>query len=266
MIEAIFSLNTLVAAVDIMIVAFAIYWLMLMVRGTRAERMLWGLGVVVIAYFVSLRAELVTFHWILSNFLSSIIIFIIVVFQQDIRRALVHMGQPFIQRETFKSREVVEEISRAVIRMSRARTGGIIVVERSVDLGDLLDTGIETDARVSGEIIRAIFDQGSPMHDGAVIIKGARIYKAGCILPLSGSELAESVGTRHRAALGIAEETDAVSIVVSERTGEIALAVDYELHVGIKPEDLLGRLRNLLPGEGTSKKSLRTILPWKVGV
>ncbi len=262
--ETIFRLKNLIALLDILIVAFFLYWLMVLVRGTRAERMLWGLGVVIIAYFVSLRAELITFHWILSNFLGSIVIFVIVVFQQDIRRGLVHMGRPFISREAHRSREVIDEVLTAVKRMSTNRTGALIIFERSVDLAPTLETGVEVDAKVSAGLLLAIFDTGSPMHDGAVIIKGPRIFKAGCILPLSTRQVVESMGTRHRAALGLAEETDAVAIVVSEETGEITLAFDYELHRGIKPEELLGGLREVLPSEEAARANFWDLFPWKI--
>ncbi|GMR04539.1 MAG: diadenylate cyclase CdaA [Thermodesulfobacteriota bacterium] len=264
MLETIFRAKNFIALLDILIVAFFIYWLMVLVRGTRAEKMLWGLGVVIIAYFVSLRAELITFHWILSNFLGSIVIFVIVVFQQDIRRGLVQMGRPFITRETHTSQEVLDEVLTAVKRMSTNRTGGLIVFERIVDLAPMLDTGVEVDARASAGLILAIFDVGSPMHDGAVVIKGSRIFKAGCILPLSTRHFGVSMGTRHRAALGLAEETDAVAVVVSEETGEIALAVDYELHRAIKPEELLGALREVLPAEEPSKTTFWNLFPWKI--
>lgn len=262
MFNSIFKFGNILTVLDILIVAVVLYYIMLMVKGTRAERMLWGIGVIVVVYFVSLRAELVTLHWILSNFLGSIVIFIIVVFQQDIRRALVHMGRAFSLQESMRSREALDEINSAVVQMSKAKTGGLIVIERAVDLGDLLNTGVEIEAKVTSEIIRSIFNPDSPMHDGAVIVRGARLLKAGCILPLTEKELSETLGTRHRAALGLAEETDAVIIVVSEETGDIALAVDGELFIGIPPETLLDDLKKLFPYEGSTKK---TILPWKAG-
>lgn len=258
MFEAIFKISTLAAAVDIFIVSVALYYVMLMVKGTRAERMLWGLGVMVIVYFVSHRVELVTLHWILSNFLGSLVIFIIVVFQQDIRRALAHMGKAVSLKETMKSREVLDETVSAVMAMSAGKTGALIVMERGVDLGDFTGTGVDIDAKVSAEILQSIFNPASVMHDGAVVIRGVRLFKAGCILPLTEKELAETLGTRHRAAIGLAEETDAVVIVVSEETGEITLAVDDELFSGVKPEELLARLKGLFPGEGGSKKTIFT--------
>jgi diadenylate cyclase len=248
---------------DILIVAVLIYWLLLMVRGTRAERMLWGVGVLVIVYFFSLRAELITLHWILSNFLGSIAIFIIVVFQQDIRRALVHMGRPFISRESQKSIAVLDEVSEAVKELSVSRTGGLIVMERGVEVGGLIETGVEVDAKVSKELLLAIFDTSSPLHDGAVAIRGDRVLKAGCILPLTEKELDKNLGTRHRAAVGLAEDTDAVIIVVSEQTGEITLVFDDEFRTGVEPSGILEDLKGLFTYTTGAR---RTLFPWKVGV
>lgn len=245
MVETVLRLKNVMAVVDILIVAVILYWFMLMFKGTRAEKMIWGLAVIVILYFVSHSVELLTLHWILNNFLGSIVIFIIVVFQQDIRRALVHVGKPFSTRDFFGSRELTEDVVKAVSSMSRSRTGGLIVIERGIDLIGFLEVGVEVDAKVSKELILSIFNQSSPVHDGAVIIRGGRIYKAGCILPLTDRELAKSMGTRHRAAIGLSEETDAAIIVVSEETGEITLVVEDVLTAGITPERLLEELGRL---------------------
>ncbi len=263
---AIVNFKNFTSALDIIIVAIVIYWVIQIIRRTRAERMLWGLGVVIIAYFVSLRAELLTLHWILSNFLCSIIIFIIVVFQQDIRRGLTQMGRPFISRELKKATGgLIGEVVDAVIAMSGKRTGCLIVFERTVGLAEIVGGGVELDSAVKKELLMSIFNTKSPMHDGAVLITGARIFKAGGILPLSKSEISRSVGTRHRAALGIAEETDAMALVVSEQTGEIAIAVDSKLHMRLKSEELLRSLTEILPTKTKDLKSrLNVILPRKM--
>ncbi|MBI5643055.1 MAG: TIGR00159 family protein [Deltaproteobacteria bacterium] len=262
MIEHIFNFSNLVTFVDILLVAVLLYWFMLMFKGTRAERMLWGIAVIIIIYFVSQRAELLTLHWILSNFLGSIAIFIIVVFQQDIRKALVQMGKPFSSRDTAGSKEVLEEITRAVASMSKARTGGIIVIERGIDLGDFLEVGVEIDAKLSKELILSVFNTNSPLHDGAVIVRGSRVFKAGCILPLTEKELTKSMGTRHRAAIGLSEETDAAVIVVSEQTGEITMVVEDGLFVDLGQDKLLTDLKKLFAHKSYQRK---TILPWKAG-
>ena len=262
MLENIFRINNIISALDILIVAVGLYWFMLMFKGTRAEMMLWGLAVVIIIYFVSRRAELLTVHWILSNFLGSIAIFIIVVFQQDIRKALVQVGKPFSARYVTGSIEAMEEITRAVAALSESKTGGLIAVERGMELAEFLGAGVELDAAVSRELLLSIFNTGSPLHDGAVVIRGGRVAKAGCILPLTEKELAKSMGTRHRAAVGLAEETDAVIIVVSEETGEITLVVEDGLYVGITPERLLEDMKALFLYKGYSRKS---VFSWKAG-
>ncbi len=262
MLDTVFRLNNVVTVLDILLVAMVLYWFMLTFKGTRAERMLWGLAVIIVIYFVSQRVELLTLHWILSNFLGSIVIFIIVVFQQDIRKALVHMGKPFSSRDMLGSREVLEEITKAAAVMSKTRTGGIIVMERGIDLSDFLDVGVEVDAKLSKELLLSIFNTSSPLHDGAVLVCGSRIYKAGCILPLTEKELTKSMGTRHRAAIGLAEETDAAIIVVSEETGEITLVVEDGLYVGLDTEKLLSDLKNLFAYKGYPRKA---IFPWKAG-
>lgn len=262
MLENIFSINSLVTVVDILLVAALLYWFMLMFKGTRAERMLWGIAIIIVLYFVSQRAELLTLHWILSNFLGSIAIFIIVVFQQDIRKALVHMGKPFSSRDVAVSRGVLEEITSAVSEMSKSRTGALIVIERSIDLSEFLEVGVDLDALVSKELLLSIFKPSSPMHDGAVLISSSRVARAGCILPLSDKELAESMGTRHRAAIGLAEESDAAIIVVSEQSGEITLVVEDAMHTGIDEDKLVADLKKLFGYKGSAGGA---IFPWKVG-
>ncbi|MFQ5735323.1 MAG: diadenylate cyclase CdaA [Thermodesulfobacteriota bacterium] len=262
MLENLFSIGTLVTVLDILLVASLLYWFMLMFKGTRAERMIWGIAIIIVMYFVSQRVELLTLHWILSNFLGSIAIFIIVVFQQDIRKALVHMGKPFSSRDMAGSRSVLEEITRAVASMAKTHTGCIIVIERGIDLADFLEVGIELDARLSKELLLAIFNPAAPMHDGAVLVSGSKVAKAGCILPLTEKELTKSMGTRHRAAIGLAEETDAAIIVVSEQTGEITLVVEDGLYVGLDTERLLNDLRKLFAYKGYPRKA---VFPRKAG-
>lgn len=236
--------------VDITIVAFVIYRLMLLVKGTRAERMLWGLAVIVLVYFISQRMELFTLHWILSNFLSSIVIIVIVVFQRDIRRVLVHVGRTsFFGRGDGFKKGLFEELAKAAFQMAGKKIGALIVLEKDVGLRDYLDMGVEVDAKVSSEMLLSIFNPSSPVHDGAVIIRNARISRVGCFLPLTGDqEISASLGTRHRAALGLAEETDAVIIVVSEETGEVSLVTDGEIDRNMDAASLLKKLKDIFWG------------------
>ncbi|MBI5970459.1 MAG: TIGR00159 family protein [Deltaproteobacteria bacterium] len=263
MLDILLRLRNIIEIVDVIAVAVVLYWIMLMFKGTKAERMLWGIAVIVIVYFITDRFEFLTLHWILSNFLGSIVIFIIVVFQQDIRRALVKMGRPFSSGEIRAESESIVEIVLSVTRMKEARTGGIIVMERGEDLSEHLDTGVEMDSKVSKELLLSIFNTASPLHDGAVVVRRGRVYKAGCILPLTDKDVSENLsgrGTRHRAAMGLAEETDALVIVVSEETGEAALIVEEEIFTGISNEGLLGELRRRF---SKHENSSRRFFPWK---
>ncbi|MEK6539609.1 MAG: diadenylate cyclase CdaA [Deltaproteobacteria bacterium] len=248
--------------IDILIVTFVVYRLILLVKGTRAERMLWGLAVIVLVYFVSQRMELFTLHWILSNFLSSIVIIVIVVFQRDIRRVLVQVGRTsFFSRGLGLKEELLEELTKAAFQMSKNKTGALIVLERDVGLGDYLDVGVEVDAKVSSEMVLSIFNPTSPVHDGAAIIRKGRISRVGCFLPLARDpEISKSLGTRHRAALGLTEDTDAVIIVVSEETGEVSLVVNREIIRDLDAGTFLKKLRDIFI---TSEE--KRMFPWEKG-
>jgi uncharacterized protein (TIGR00159 family) len=248
-------LPSIIELLDIVLVAVVLYWAMRLVRHTRAERMLWGLAVIVLLYFVSDRVHLYTFHWILNKFLASIVILVIVVFQKDIRKALGEMGRLFTGRKTIET-EFIADVCKAVTAMSVGRVGGLIVIERGIDLLDFINTGVDIDAEASKELLLMIFNTSSPLHDGAVIIRGGRIARAGSILPLTGKELTKSMGTRHRAAIGLSEETDAVVIVVSEKTGEISIVVEETLEMGIEPAELLVKLRSVVEVEESSTMGL----------
>jgi uncharacterized protein (TIGR00159 family) len=261
MFEGILRRGTIIDILDILIVAVIFYWVMLLVKGTRAERMLWGLAIIVIVFFLSRRLEFFTLHWILNNFLASIVIIIIVVFQQDIRRALGHVGRPFSSRDHGHSAGFLDEIAKALASLSTNRIGGLIVIERGVDLRDFLDGGVDIDAKVSKELLLTIFNHDSPLHDGAVVIREGRIVQAGCILPLTAKELTEYMGTRHRAALGLTEETDAAVIVVSEKTGEVSLVVEERVETGPDLKVLLARLKKIFATGETPRKGF---LSWKI--
>jgi len=246
--------ETLAGIIDIFLVATLIYWLLLLVKGTRAEMMLWGLVVVVLLYFASQRFGLLTLHWILANFLGSIVIILVVVFQQDIRRALVRMGRPFARRGFTSSKESIDEVVRSVFALSEEETGALIVLERESDLREVVESGTIIDAVLSKELILSIFNPASPMHDGAVLIHGSRLLSAGCILPLTEKTIDKSMGTRHRAAIGLADETDAVVIVVSEKTGDVSLFYDEIFETDFDAKTLTSALEEILKFRGVKKK------------
>lgn len=237
--------------IDILLVAAGIYWLLLLIRGTRAIQILVGLIVLI---GLSLASELFQFAavgLILEYFLSSAVLIIIVLFQHDIRRALARVGRGFFPSVSAQQEsQMLEEIVRATQILSQRRVGALIVLERETALTDQIEAGTALDAEVSKELLVALFMPASPLHDGAVVMVEGRIASAGCILPLTlTTELPEGVGTRHRAAIGVTEETDAVVVVVSEETSEISVAMSGEMIRGLDAPQLREVLRDILSGE-----------------
>jgi diadenylate cyclase len=219
-------------AVDVLAVAIIIYNLLLLIRGTRAVQMLLGLFFLGLVYYVAVLAELPTLQRILENLLIVLPFAIIVLFQQEIRRALADFGRNPLWGLA-KQQKVVASFSEIVLAattLSGRRVGALIVIERLQGLRDYVENGIALDAEASYDLLINIFMPDTPLHDGAVIIQDDRIAAAGCFLPLTTNpELSPELGTRHRAALGISEETDAVAVVVSEETGAVSLAFNGEL-------------------------------------
>ncbi|MBM4384146.1 MAG: TIGR00159 family protein [Deltaproteobacteria bacterium] len=225
---------------DIVLVALAIYWVLILIRGTRAMQVLAGLGLLMGVRVLADAAELNTVTWLLDNFVGAAVLIVVILFQNDIRRALARVGRGLSPR--FAEREesrVVEEVVRACAELVRRRIGGLVVFERETRLEDLMEGGSPLDAAVSKDLVVSLFLPTSPLHDGAVVISHGRISHASCILPLTlRTELPEGVGTRHRAALGITEESDAIAVVVSEETSAISLAQGGELVTQIDPARL----------------------------
>lgn len=225
----VFSNIRILDIVDISIVAFIIYRIILLIKGTRAVQMVLGLAVILVVYMASRVGDLHTLNWFLSNFLSSIILVIVVIFQNDIRRALMHVGRnPFLgSANSLEESAVIDELVKACVTLGNRKIGALIAIERETGINDILESGTAIDARVTTELIRAIFMPSSPIHDGALVLQQGRLTKAGCFLPLSqGAELNRDLGTRHRAAIGLTELSDAIAIIVSEETGKISVAVN----------------------------------------
>lgn len=218
----------LTTAADILLVAFVFYRVLLLVKGTRAQQILAALVLVGIVFFGARFFDLTTISWLLDNLINYAIIFLIVIFQQDIRRGLIKVGQNlFGWGRRYEETHILEEVIKAAEQLARTRTGGLIVIERDAVLEEFLgDAGVALDARVTKELLLACFVPvpENTLHDGAVIINNMRIQRAGAVLPLSANpKLDKALGTRHRAAVGITEETDAVVVVVSEERGAISL-------------------------------------------
>jgi diadenylate cyclase len=222
----------LVDVFDILVVAFLFYRLFAMIKGTRAAQMFVGLVFIVIASIVAQWFRLAALNWIINSLKTVWVILFVILFQPELRAVLTHIGQNRLLRALIRVGEggMLKEILGAVEEMSRERRGALIVVERDMGLRDYIETGTKLDAAVTKELLETIFTPHSPLHDGAVVIRADQISAAGCILPLSATAgLSPLLGTRHRAALGLAEETDACVFVVSEETGAISIAYKGEL-------------------------------------
>jgi diadenylate cyclase len=246
--------------VDVAIVALVLYRVLLVFRGTVAIQMLAGLGLLMAARLIARQADLRSLSFVLENFWAFWVLALIVLFQPELRRALAHAGRnPLLQRALGQAsaarRQLLEEIVRAVEALATKRIGALIAVERQVGLRAYAELGVPMEAVVSAELLGSLFQPGSPLHDGAALIQGGRIRAAGCFLPLSRNlGLSRTLGTRHRAAVGLSEETDAAVVVVSEETGVISLAVDGVIERGLEPERLQDRLTSLLnAGEASSR-------------
>lgn len=241
---------------DVAIVSYIVYRLLLLIKGTRAVQMLTGFGILGIAFMLSIKFELYTLHWILSYFFDSLILLVIVLFQDEIRRALTYVGKnPFFSSaSTAEEMEMVSEVSRTATRLAHERIGALIVIERETGLKNFIDTGSKIDAKVRNELLYSVFIPTSPIHDGASIISDGRIAAAGCFLPLSKNpNIDKKLGTRHRAAIGLSEETDAVIILVSEESGEAYLVRNGKMTPSLSEDDLRNSLMAVLELHDSSR-------------
>jgi diadenylate cyclase len=238
--------------VDVILMSIIIYRLLLIIKGTKAAHMLIGLGLLLMASLLSRYFELYTVDWMIQSFWAQIVIAIIILFQPEIRRALAQMGEAQIFKNLTSAEELksLDEIVRATVSLANKKIGALIAIERDTSLKDFVEMGTPLDAKVTKEILLSIFHPTSPIHDGAVVIKGNRIIAAGCFLPITmGPDISKTLGTRHRAGLGLSEETDAVIVVVSEETGMVSMAIHgkFETHLD------MGTLRDILTDLFTAK-------------
>jgi diadenylate cyclase len=223
-------------ALDVLIVAFLIYQLLLLIRGTHAVQMALGALVLVLVYWVSSLLDLETVNWILRTFLPYVVFGIIVVFQAEIRKALAHLGKtPLLGAfQSEKTEGVIDEVVLAATTLASNKTGAIVVLEREIGLRSYIETGIALDAIVTYDLLISIFNPGTPLHDGAVVIQGNRVAAGACFLPLTTNpQLSRALGSRHRAAIGVTEDTDALALVVSEETGTISLVAGGQIRRGL---------------------------------
>ncbi len=222
--------------IDVAIVAFVVYKILVFIRETRAEQLVKGLLVLVVATFLSDILNLYTLNWLLEGTLTLGVIALIIVFQPELRRGLEYIGRSKFIKKQFgemnkdKAKAITSTIIRAVDFFSVTKTGALLIIERETFLNDILESGTEIDAVITERLLESIFYLGNPLHDGACIIRGERILAAGCVLPLTTNRtLSKDLGTRHRAGLGITEHSDAIALIVSEETGIISIAIDGKL-------------------------------------
>jgi len=246
---SLFHLNLAIDVLDILIVAFLFFRLFLLIRGTRAAQMFIGLFLLIIVSFIARWLNMNALNWILSSLKTVWVIAFVILFQPELRRALSLLGQNRIIGYFIKVEEsgTVSEIVKACHQLTQSGLGAIIAIEQDVGLRNYIETGTPIDGRVTAELLVTIFTPPSPLHDGAVIVEKNRLIAAGCILPLSQNpRLAKSLGTRHRAGLGLSEESDAVVIIVSEETRTISLAfggkLKRKLDINTLRNDLVGMI------------------------
>ncbi len=242
------SIRILLDILDIILVSFVFYRVFLLIRGTRAAQMFFGLAVLMITSIAAEIFGLDALNWIVSNLKTVWVIAFVIIFQPELRRALAALGQNPLFRNFVRSNEAgpIGEIVQAAHRLAEEGRGALIVLEREAELRGIQETGTRIESRVTSELLETIFTPPTPLHDGAVLIRGNQLVAAGCILPLATNpNLAATLGTRHRAALGMAEETDAVVVVVSEETQTISLAMDGQLRLNVDPTALRSELAGI---------------------
>jgi diadenylate cyclase len=246
-------------AVDILIVSYVIYKLLQLLRGTRAIQLLKGIFVVLLTWALSFVLKLNTLQWMMNQMFTFGVLALIIIFQPELRRALEQLGRGtlFSRTTTEEDQEVndrINEVLKTVTNLSRRKIGALIVFERETGLNDYVESGIQIGAEISSELLINIFIPNTPLHDGAVIIRKNQVMAAGCYLPLSENPfISKELGTRHRAAIGMSEVSDAISVVVSEETGQISLAINGMIVRDIKEESLISKLFDELTMKSKSK-------------
>ena len=261
------------AVLDILVVAFIIYKILGFIRDSRAQQLVKGLLLLVVAFLLSDVLNLYVLNWILRGTMTVGLIAVIILFQPELRRGLERMGRGglvsgrFGKMDKNNAKRITDEFVEAMDAFSEERTGALIVIEREVSLGDIAETGTIIDAEITAEMLGNIFYKGAPLHDGAVIIRDDKIYAAGCVLPLTSSlELSKDLGTRHRAAIGITENSDAVVLIVSEENGVISVARGGRLKRFLDTKELEKILLNLyLTADKEEKPFLTRLKEFVVG-
>ena len=257
--------------VDILIVSYVVYKLIMLLRGTRAIQLLQGIVVVVLAWALSVWFQLNTLKWMMNQIFTFGVLALIIIFQPELRRALEQLGRgKLFSRSNEEDQEIhtrVGELMKTVLNLSRRKIGALIVFERETGLNDYIESGVGISGRISSELLINIFIPNTPLHDGAVIIRENQVMAAGCYLPLSENPfISKELGTRHRAAIGMSEVSDAISVAVSEETGQISLAIHGLIVRDIKEESLISKLYDELKTKTKVKGNEKnSFWKWKGG-
>lgn len=258
----IFSISFLINVLDVLVVWYVVYKLIQLVRGTKAIQLFKGVGLFIVLRFLAGLIGLRTLSWLMDQVITYGVIAAIVIFQPEIRRGLEHLGRSSLfktsKSEKHEDEVMVQSLDKAIQYMAKRKIGALITIERTTGLEEYVETGIALDADITGELLINIFIPNTPLHDGAVIIRDGKIAVSSAYLPLSESLLIpKEFGTRHRAAVGVSEVSDALTIVVSEETGDVSITMNNQLLSGVSREQYLDILnRELVPEEKTAKRNL----------
>lgn len=239
--------NSIKDIIDVLIVSYIIYRVIIMVRGTRAVQLLRGIFLLVVTWALSTWLNLYTLKWLMNQMFTLGVVTVLIIFQPELRKALEQLGRGKLftrsSAEEQDTSQQINEVIKSVNYLARRKIGALIVFERNTGLNDYIESGIKMDSRLSSELLSNVFVPNTPLHDGAVIIRGSQIMAAGCYLPLSENPfISKELGTRHRAAIGVTEVCDAISVVVSEETGQVSLAINGQIVRDIKEESLISKL------------------------
>lgn len=246
-------------AIEIFILWYVIYMILLFIKGTRTEQLLKGLVIIGAIFVIAQQLKLEAISWVMLSLFPISVVALIVIFQPELRQGLARLGQFGIYQE---EEGIIDEISKAVLYLSSKKVGALIAIERESGLKTYIESGVPIDGKVTKELVISIFSSKAPLHDGAVIIQHGRIVAAGCLLPLSQqANISKSFGTRHRAAIGLSEETDAVCVIVSEETQAISVSIGGKLIHNISEESLIKLLKEMFynPKQSKGKKLLKIL-------
>ncbi len=243
--------------IDIFLVWLIIYKVLLLIKETRVVQVLSGLGILSLIYIVSIWFELFTLNWLLEILFNNLFVIVVVLFQNEIRKGLAHIGRSpfFLKVSVIEETQIIEDITKAAFQLAKKGCGALIVIEREINLDEFIDGGTNLDAHVSVELMSSIFQLTSPLHDGGLLIREGRICRAGCILPLTkNTSIDKNLGLRHRAGIGLSEETDAVVIIVSEENNNVALSEGGRLQLKLDHSSLRTQLYKLFQLEQSIKE------------